>query len=147
MKHLKRLCKKLYALKHGIGRRKLPLQKSIGTLEDYLERLKENIKKLYVCGLRNSFSKTDPDATFMRMKEDGMGNWQLKPAFNLQHGVDSEYITWLTVGSQSTDITTLLPFLQETEEYQYLVFEHKKSLPMQDMKVKRIMFFWIRISS
>ena len=132
IKHVKRLRKKLYALKqeenikfvHGIGRRKSPLQKSIETLEDYLEHLKGYTKKLYICGSRNSFSKTDPDATFMRMKEDAMGNGQLKPAFNLQHGVDSEYITWLTVGPQPTDTTTLLPFLKETEEY--LAFKYKK---------------------
>ena len=37
------------------------------------------------------------------MKEDAMGNGQLKPVFNLQHGVDSEYIVWLTVGPQPTD--------------------------------------------
>ena len=36
-----------------------------------------------------------------------MGNGQLKPAYNLQHGVDSEYITWLTIGLQSADTTTL----------------------------------------
>ncbi len=39
----------------------------------------------------------------MRMKEDAMGNGQLKPALNLQHGVDSEYVTWLTIGPQPTD--------------------------------------------
>ena len=41
---------------------------------------------------RNSMSKTDGDATFMRMKEDYMGNGQLKPAYNLQVAVDSNYI-------------------------------------------------------
>lgn len=61
---------------HGIGKRKSPLQKRIETLEDYLECLKEYTKKLHICGKRNSFSKTDPDATFMRMKEDAMGNGQ-----------------------------------------------------------------------
>lgn len=111
MKHVKRLRKKLYALKqeenivfvHGIGKRKTRLQKNIETLEDYLDRLKGYTKKLHICGKRNSYSKTDPDATFMRMKEDAMGNGQLKPVFNLQHGVDSEYIVWLTVGPQPTD--------------------------------------------
>lgn len=111
MKHVKRLRKKLYALKqeeniefvHGIGKRKTLLQKSIETLEEYLERLKGYTKKLHICGKRNSYSKTDQDATFMRMKEDAMGNGQLKPVFNLQHGVDSEYIVWLTVGPQPTD--------------------------------------------
>ena len=132
MKHVKRLRKKLYALKqeeniefvYGIGKRKSPLQKSIETLEEYLKRLKGYTNKLHICGKRNSYSKTDPDATFMRMKEDAMGNGQLKPAFNLQHGVDSEYIVWLTTGPQPADATTLIPFLKETEEY--LAFKYQK---------------------
>lgn len=124
MKHVKKLRKKLYALKeaegavfvHGSGKRKTPLQKSIETLEGYLEKLKEYTKKLHVCGERNSYSKTDHDATFMRMKEDAMGNGQLKAGYNLQHGVDSEYIVWLTVGPQPTDATTLIPFLKDMEK-------------------------------
>jgi transposase len=132
MKHVKKLRKKLYALKesenlvfvHGIGKRKSPLQKSIELLEEYLSKLKEYTQKIHICGERNSYSKTDHDATFMRMKEDAMGNGQLKPAFNLQHGVDSEYITWLTIGAQPTDTTTLIPFLKEAEEY--LKFKYKK---------------------
>ena len=131
MKHVKKLRKRLYALKesenvcfvYGTGKRKSPLQKSIETLESYLQRLKKYNKHLHICGGRNSFSKTDPDATFMRMKEDAMKNGQLKPAYNLQHGVDSEYITWLTVGPQPTDTTTLIPFLKEMEEY--LAFKYK----------------------
>ena len=131
IKHLKKLRKKLYALKekecitfvHGIGKRKTPLQKSIEVLEEYLSKLKEYTQKIHVCGERNSYSKTDNDATFMRMKEDAMGNGQLKPAFNLQHGVDSEYITWLTIGPQPTDTTTLIPFLKEAE--QHLKFKYK----------------------
>lgn len=131
MKHVKKLRKKLYALKqsenvtfvHGIGKRKTSLQKSIETLEQYLIKLKEYTQKLHICGERNSYSKTDHDATFMRMKEDAMGNGQLKPAFNLQHGVDSEYITWLTIGPQATDTTTLIPFLKEAETY--LNFKYK----------------------
>ena len=42
---------------------------------------------------RNSFSKTDPDATFMHMKEDHMRNAQLKPGYNIQLGVEGEYVT------------------------------------------------------
>jgi len=124
MKHVKKLRKKLYALKklegikfvHGCGRRKTPLQRSIETLEKYLSKFKEYTKKVYTCGSRNSYSKTDLDATFMRMKEDAMKNGQLKPAYNLQHGVDSEYVVWLTVGPQPTDTTTLIPFLKIMEE-------------------------------
>ena len=57
------------------------------------------------------------------MKEDAMGNGQLKSAYNLQHGVDSEYITWLTIGPQPTDTTRLIPFLKDAQEY--LKFTYK----------------------
>ena len=92
-------------------------------MEGYIAKLKEYTVKLHNCGSRNSYSKTDHDATFMRMKEDAMQNGQLKPAYNLQHGVDSEYITWLTIGPQPTDTTTLIPFLKDMEEY--LAFKYK----------------------
>ena len=129
---LKRMRKQLYKIKneeqiafvHGIGKRKTPLQKSIETLETYIEKLKEYTKKIHVCGERNSYSKTDPDATFMRMKEDAMMNGQLKPAYNLQHGVDSAYITWLAISERPTDTRTLIPFLKEMEEY--LAFKYKE---------------------
>ena len=122
---LKRLRKKLYRIGqeegvvfvHGTGRQKTRLQKSIETLETYIAKLKEYNKKLHVCGDRNSYSKTDPDATFMRMKEDAMLNGQLKPAYNLQHGVDSEYITWLEISPRPTDTRTLIPFLKDMELY------------------------------
>jgi transposase len=122
---LKRLRKKLcrirreegIAFAHGTRRRKTHLQKSLETLETYITKLKEYNKKLYVCGDRNSYSKTDPDATFMRMKEDAMLNGQLKPAYNLQHGVDSEYITWLDISQRPTDTRTLIPFLKDMESY------------------------------
>ena len=57
---------------HGIGKRKTPLQKSIESLEEYLSKLTEYNQKIHICGERNSYSKTDFDATFMRMKEDSM---------------------------------------------------------------------------
>ena len=124
LKDIKKLRKKLYKIKkseniefvHGCGKRKTALQRSIETLEKYCNKLKEYTKKIHTCGERNSYSRTDEDATFMRMKEDSMKNGQLKPAYNLQHGVDSEYITWLTIGPQPTDTTTLIPFLKSMEE-------------------------------
>lgn len=122
---LKRMRKKLYRIKkdedisfvHGKGKRKTPLQRSIETLESYIQKLKEYIKKIHLCGNRNSYSKTDPDATFMRMKEDAMMNGQLKPAYNLQHGVDSEYITWIDISARPTDTGTLIPFLKDMEKH------------------------------
>ena len=120
---LKRLLKKLCRIQqeegivfvHGSGRRKTRLQKSMENLETYIAKLKEYNKKLHICGDRNSYSKTDPDATFMRLKEDAMLNGQLKPAYNLQHGVDSEYITWLDISPRPTDTRTLIPFLKDME--------------------------------
>ena len=53
----------------------------------------------------------------MRMKEDAMLNGQLKPAYNLQHCVDAEYITWLDISAHPTDVLTLIPFLKEMEKY------------------------------
>jgi len=129
---LKRLRKKLYAVKesegisfvHGTGKHKHPLQRSIETLEQYIEKLKEYIKKLHVCGDRNSYSKTDPDATFMRLKEDAMLNGQLKPAYNLQHAVDAQYITWLDISSRPGDVTVLVPFLKDMQKH--LSFKYKE---------------------
>ena len=125
LRTLKKIRKKLYALKeeegigfvHGCGKRKTQLQRSIETLEEYIDKLKEYNQKIHKCGDRNSYSKTDQDATFMRMKEDHMMNGQLKPAYNLQHGVDSEYITWLDVTQRPTDTRTLIPFLKDMEKY------------------------------
>ena len=122
---LERLKKKLYKLKndediefvHGTGKRKTLLQRSIETLEEYMEKLKEYNHKIAMCGNRNSYSKTDTDATFMKMKEDAMLNGQLKPAYNLQHGVDAEYITWLDVTQRPSDTRTLIPFLKDMEEH------------------------------
>ena len=47
--------------------------------------------------------KKAPNAIFMRMKEDAICNSQLKPAYNVQHGVDSEYIVWADVSAHPTD--------------------------------------------
>ena len=128
---LKRLKKKLREIKkeenikfvHGSGKRKSRLQRSTETLEGYIEKLNEYKRHLRVCGKRNSYAKTDTDATFMRMKEDAMLNGQLKPAYNLQHGVDSEYVTWLDIYSNPTDTLTLIPFLKDMEKY--LSFKYK----------------------
>ncbi|MED4904530.1 transposase, partial [Parageobacillus thermoglucosidasius] len=51
--------------------------------QDILPRKKKYEEYKKVLGERNSFSKTDPDATFMRMKDDHMKNGQLKPGYNV----------------------------------------------------------------
>lgn len=84
--HLKRLRRCLKRIQreqniifvYGSGKRKTVLQRTIETLDAYITRLKDYTKKLHICGDRNSFSKTDDEATFMRMKEDAMKNGQLR---------------------------------------------------------------------
>ena len=62
---------------------------------------------------RSSFSKTDTDATFMRMKEDHMKNGQLKPAYNLQISSHNQFITNYSIHQNTTDTNTLIEHLEE----------------------------------
>jgi len=62
---------------------------------------------------RNSYSKTDPHATFMRMKEDHMRNGQLKPAYNVQLSTCDQYILCYSLHQNPTDTLTLGPHLHE----------------------------------
>lgn len=67
-------------------------------------------------GKRNSYSKTDIDATFMYMKDDHMRNAQLKPRYNVQIGVDCEYVVSADIFQDRNDVWTLVPFLRHMEE-------------------------------
>jgi transposase len=64
---------------------------------------------------RNSYSKTDPDATFMRMKEDHMKNGQLKPAYNVQISTSNQFIVNYTIHPNPTDTTTFPSHLAQHE--------------------------------
>ena len=97
---------------HGKGKHKTQLQRDCERLEELLNKGTEYVEHLRICGNRKSYSKTDPDATFMRMKEDHMKNGQLKPGYNLQIGVSGEYIFSLALFPNPTDTTTLIPFLE-----------------------------------
>jgi transposase len=96
---------------HGKGKRKTPLQRDIEQTLEYLERMEKYKEYFASFKGRKSFSKTDKDATFMRMKEDHMRNGQLKPAYNVQIGVESEYIVGISLFPNPTDVNTLIPFL------------------------------------
>jgi transposase len=65
---------------------------------------------------RSSYSKTDPDATFMRMKEDHMKNGQLKPAYNVQISTNNQFIASYSIHQKTTDTTTLVSHLAQHEE-------------------------------
>jgi len=92
-------------------------QKQVKQLqEDYLPRLEKYEDQLEKLGDRNSYSKTDEDATFMRMKEDHMKNGQLKPAYNVQIATEEQFITNLGIYQRAGDTATLPSFLEDFEE-------------------------------
>lgn len=100
---------------YGKGVRKTQQQRDYETVTSYIAKENEYNMHLKICGSRNSYSKTDNDATFMRMKDDYMKNGQLKLAYNLQIGVNSEYIVGLDLFPNPTDVRTLIPFLSVLE--------------------------------
>ena len=108
----------------GKGKHKTQLQRDIEILEDFLDKKKEYYSHLGKFGNRNSFSKTDTDATFMHMKEDYMKNGQLKPGYNIQIGVESEYIVGVGSFSNRSDVGTLIPFLNRIRSHTNRTFEN-----------------------
>jgi len=68
-------------------------------------------------GDRNSFSKTDEDATFMRMKEDHMRNGQLKPGYNVQMGTENQFITGFSIHQSPGDTSCLKDHLEQRQRW------------------------------
>lgn len=97
---------------NGIGKRKTQLQRYTEEFSDYRLRQEKYDMHNGLFDGRNSYSKTDTDATFMHMKDDHMRNAQLKPGYNVQIGVESEYITGVGIYSDRSDVNTLIPFLE-----------------------------------
>ena len=101
---------------YGRGKRKEEIQREVETLTDYIRRSEKYAKYQDIFEGRNSFSKTDPDATFMRMKDDHMRNAQLKPGYNLQLAVEGEYVTGVDISSERSDQLTMIPFIERMEQ-------------------------------
>ena len=111
--HLNEAAKEI-EFQYGSGHRKSEGQKEWEKLKSLAERWERYEESLAIMGEgRNSYSKTDHDATFMHMKEDHMKNGQLKPGYNVQIGVNSEYITGVEVFSDRTDYKTMKPFMEK----------------------------------
>ncbi len=91
-------------------------KKQVRELEGYRDKLMEYDNHLEVLGERNSYSKTDPDATFMRMKEDAMKNGQTKPGYNLQTGTENQFLIDFRLFPNPTDTLTLIPFFHSFEQ-------------------------------
>lgn len=84
--------------------------------DDYLPRQRKYEEQEQKLAGRNSYSKTDEDATFMRMKEDHMRNGQLKPGYNLQMGTQHQFIVGYSLHQKSTDTTFLIPHLKRLHQ-------------------------------
>ena len=79
---------------------------------DAVPRMNRYKEQLETMGPRNSYSKTDPDATFMRMKEDAMLNGQLKPGYNVQISTENQFITNFGIYQRPTDTLTMISYLE-----------------------------------
>ena len=79
---------------------------------DSVPRMNRYREQLETMGSRNSYSKTDPDATFMRMKEDAMLNGQLKPGYNVQISTENQFITNFGIYQRPTDTLTMISYLE-----------------------------------
>ena len=108
---------------HEIYRyRRLPRGKRISRNQRYLELFRRFLERQTIYDWhtasfqgRNNYCKTDPDATFMHMKDDHMRNAQLKPGYNVQIAVDSGYIVGTEIFQDRNDVWTLVPFLKHME--------------------------------
>ena len=99
---------------YGKGKRKPEIQQLYEELETCGERLMGYKECFEIMGKdRNSYSKTDLEATFMRMKEDHMLNGQLKAAYNVQIAVENYFIIQAYVSNDRTDYNTLIPVLEK----------------------------------
>ena len=98
---------------HGKGKRKSTEQKQYERVEECLKRLKKYSEHIRICGeKRNSYSKTDHDATFFRMKKDYMGNDALLPGYNMQLLVCDEYIAHYGVFPFASDMDCFQPMME-----------------------------------
>ena len=91
-------------------------RKQIKELDSAVEKMQEYDHKKEVLGSRNSYSKSDEDATFMRMKEDAMLNGQLKPGYNVQISTENQFITNYGIYQRPTDTGTLIDYLESFKE-------------------------------
>jgi len=92
-------------------------KKAVKKLEkDFIPRLEKYEKYANLFAGRNSFSKTDVDATFMRMKDDHMRNRELKPGYNIQIGTENQYIIGFSTHQKSTDSPCLSEHLRQVKK-------------------------------
>ena len=101
----------------GKGKKKSEIRQLYEEPESCGKRLMEYKECFEIMGKdRNSYSKTDLEAAFMRMKEDHMMNGQLKPAYNVQIAVENYFIIHGYVSKDRTDYNTLIPVIEKHQK-------------------------------
>lgn len=114
---------------NGKGKRKTSYQRRYELLQEYTNKLCTYAKNIAICGeKRNSYSKTDNDATFMRVKKDYMGNDQLLPAYNMQVAVCDEYIATFDAKQYASDMDCFVPLMEKFNE----AYGHYPKYPVAD---------------
>ena len=102
------------SVKRGRGHRKTEEQRFYEKLREYIGRLRKYAEHIKICGEdRNSYSKMDNGATFMRMKRDYMGNDQLLPGYNIQLGICDEYIAVFDGTQYASDVDCFAPLMEK----------------------------------
>ena len=113
----------------GRGHHKTTEQKRYEELLEYYKRLKKYAERIKICGEdRNSYSKTDHDATFMRLKKDYMGNDQLLPAYNMQAAICDEYIAAIDARQYASDMDCFIPLMDKFNG----IYGHYPKYPVAD---------------
>jgi transposase len=101
----------------GDPKDKKKLAKAVKKLEkDYLPRQKKYEEQEKKLGDRNSYSKTDEDATLMRMKGEGRGKVWPKPGYNIQIGTENQFVVGFSVHQRAGDSGCLVPHLDQVKE-------------------------------
>lgn len=102
---------------YGIGHKKSDIQKDYENILDCYTKLLRYEESLEIMGERNSYCKTDHDATMMNMKYDYYNQTGVfKPGYNLQIGVSDSYIVHIDIYSNPTDTKTYIPFMKAYKE-------------------------------
>ena len=114
---------------NGKGHHKSPAQRKYQELKGYRDRLKNYARHIEICGEdRNSYSKTDHGATFMRVKSDYMGNDQLLPAYNMQAVICDEYIAAIDAKQYASDMDCFIPLMEKFRD----MYGHYPKYPVAD---------------
>lgn len=112
-KHVKATIEKIDAALKDTEVNKEVKQKLSYAKKQWPAKLKQYAKQEKILAGRNSYSKTDPGSTFMRMKEDYMRNGQLKPGYNAQISTNNQFVVNYSLHPNPTDTKTLIPHLEQ----------------------------------